>query len=120
MGWPTGFKQCDSLLLAKTRDRMTHLRRMKSHSACRQIECHLLTSDEIARRYPYVNVSDLQGGLFIPDDGVADPDAICTSLARLASQSGVRLYENIHVHRVLTSQNRVAAVETNRGKLKSL
>ena len=115
MGWPTGFKQCGSLLLARTRDRLTHLRRMKAHSTCRKIDCHMLSNDEIARRYPYINISDLHGGLFLPDDGVADPDAICTSLASLASQRGVRLYEHIHVHRVLTNQNRVAAVETDRG-----
>ena len=79
MGWPTGFKQCGSLLIARTRDRLTHLRRMKAHSTCRQIECHMLSNDEISRRYPYVNVSDIHGGLFLPEDGVADPDAICTS-----------------------------------------
>lgn len=32
LGRPTGWKQCGSLLLARTRDRMTVYRRMKSQS----------------------------------------------------------------------------------------
>lgn len=31
-GFPTGWKQCGSLNLARTRDRMTQFRRMKSQS----------------------------------------------------------------------------------------
>ncbi|XP_046657941.1 pyruvate dehydrogenase phosphatase regulatory subunit, mitochondrial-like [Daphnia pulicaria] len=118
MGYDTGFKQCGSLLLARTRDRMTHFRRMKSHAVCRKIECYLLTNEEIAKRYPYINTQDLQGGLWIPIDAVADPHKICESLAALAAAKGVRMFEHIQVNRVLTSQNKVAAVETDRGTIK--
>ena len=118
-GKPTGFKQCGSLLLARTRDRLTHLRRMKSHSVCRKIECYLMTKEEIATRYPYVHTEDLQGGLWIPIDAVADPHAITESLVDLAVAQGVRMFERIQVNRVLTNSNhQVAAVETDRGTIR--
>lgn len=91
---------------------------MKSHAICRKIECSLLSTEDIARKYPYIRTDDLQGGLFIPIDAVADPHAICEGLAELAAEQGVRLFEGIQVNRVLTSQNRVAAVETDRGTIK--
>ena len=114
-GHKTGFKQCGSLLLARTWDRLTHLRRMKAHSVSRDIECSLLTPSDIEQKYPYLNIKDLQGGLWIPQDAVGDPSSICRSLAKLASSQGVQLFEQIQVHRVLTERKRVSAVETDRG-----
>ena len=73
MGHETGWKQCGSLLLARTRDRMTHYHRMKAQSVSRSIECHILSNDEVSKKYPYMYTKDLQGALFIPGDGVADP-----------------------------------------------
>ena len=96
-GYETGWKQCGSLLLARTRDRLTHFRRMRAHSVCRQIECHIVSADEIADKYPYVHTADLQGGLWIPKDGVADPSLVCHSLADIASRSGVKMFEHIQV-----------------------
>jgi len=115
-GYEIGFKQCGSLLLAQTRDRLTHLRRMKAHSVSRDIECSVLTPKDIEQKYPYLNTEDLQGGLWIRQDGVGDPTPICRSLADLASSLGVRLFEQIQVHRVLTERKRVSAVETDQGK----
>lgn len=118
MGHETGFKQCGSLLLARTRDRLTHFRRLKSHAVCRKIECYLMTTEEIGKQYPYVNTQDIHGGLWIPIDAVADPHAISESLFTLAAQQGVRMFEHIHVNRVLTTNQRVSGVETDRGTIR--
>jgi len=121
MNYNTGWKECGSLLLARTRDRLTHFRRMKAHSVYRNIECHILSVEDIAKKYPYLSTKELQGGLWIPNDGVADPYTICKSLAELAANQGVRMYEHIQVNKVLTSQNqsspRVSAVETDHGTI---
>ena len=117
-GYSTGFSQCGSLLLAQTRDRLTHFRRMKAHSVCRDIECSLLSPEDISKKYPYINTQGIQGGLWIPEDGVGDPHLICASLIDIATSQGVKIFENIQVHRVLTSQNQVSAVETDRGTIK--
>ena len=59
-----------------------------------------MTNDEIGKKYPYVKTDDLQGGLWIPIDGVADPQPICQSLVKLAKDQGVRMYEHIQVNKV--------------------
>jgi len=77
-----------------------------------------MSPEEIGRKYPYIRTDDLQGGLWIPIDAVADPHAICVGLADLAAGMGVQMFEGIQVNRILTNQNRVAAVETDRGTIK--
>lgn len=38
--------------------------------------------------WPLLNVDDILGGLWIPDDGVADPHLLCMSLMREAVAKG--------------------------------
>ncbi|XP_023244971.1 pyruvate dehydrogenase phosphatase regulatory subunit, mitochondrial [Copidosoma floridanum] len=113
----TGWKQCGSLSLAKTGDRMTVFRRMKAQSVCHNIECHLVTPEEIKSICPLLKVDDLYGGLWIPGDGVGDPYEICLTLVREAVKQGVRVYENCRLTKVKSTNERVEAVETTRGTI---
>lgn len=87
-GLPTGWKQCGSLSLARTRDRMTVFRRMKAQSVSRNIECHLVSPEEAQKLCPLLQVDDIVGGLWIPDDGAADPYQICLTLIGEAKKKG--------------------------------
>ncbi|XP_050314040.1 pyruvate dehydrogenase phosphatase regulatory subunit, mitochondrial-like isoform X2 [Anthonomus grandis grandis] len=60
----------------------------------------------------------LFGGVWVPDDAVINPKAICDTLARLAQQGGAKYIEHTTVNKVLTNNNAVYAVETNRGTIK--
>ncbi|XP_011494502.1 PREDICTED: pyruvate dehydrogenase phosphatase regulatory subunit, mitochondrial isoform X2 [Ceratosolen solmsi marchali] len=117
-GLLTGWKQCGSLSLARTRDRMTLFRRMKAQSVCLNTECHLVTPEEIKELCPLLKVDDLNGGLWIPGDGVADPYQICLTLMGEAIKKGVRVYQNCKLTKVISTNNTVEGVETTRGKIK--
>ncbi|XP_043248408.1 pyruvate dehydrogenase phosphatase regulatory subunit, mitochondrial [Colletes gigas] len=114
-GLSTGWKQCGSLSIARTRDRMTVFRRMKAQSISCNIECHLVTPKEVQEICPLLRVDDLVGGLWIPDDGVGDPYQICLTLIGEAKKKGVKVFENCKVTKVLTQNGRIEAVETTRG-----
>ncbi|XP_054274258.1 pyruvate dehydrogenase phosphatase regulatory subunit, mitochondrial isoform X2 [Macrosteles quadrilineatus] len=110
-----GWTQCGSLNVARTRDRMTHFRRMKAASVALGIECELVTPEQAQKLCPIIQVDDLKGGLWIPGDGVCNPYEMCISLLELAKQKGVQVYEFCGVDKVLTEGDRVSGVETNLG-----
>jgi glycine/D-amino acid oxidase-like deaminating enzyme len=55
------------------------------------IDCELVTPEEAKRLCPLIAVDDLQGGLWIPGDGVGDPYQICLSLISAAKEGGKAL-----------------------------
>nr|XP_033331918.1 pyruvate dehydrogenase phosphatase regulatory subunit, mitochondrial [Megalopta genalis]XP_033331919.1 pyruvate dehydrogenase phosphatase regulatory subunit, mitochondrial [Megalopta genalis] len=116
-GLATGWKQCGSLSLARTRDRMTVFRRMKAQSISRDIECHLVTPKQVQEICPLLRVDDLVGGLWIPDDGVGDPYQICLTLIKEAKKKGVKVFENCKVTKVVTQNGRIEAIETTHGTI---
>ncbi|CAL7940334.1 unnamed protein product [Xylocopa violacea] len=116
-GLSTGWKQCGSLSLARTRDRMTVFRRMKAQSISRNIECHLITPKQVQEICPLLQVDDLVGGLWIPGDGVGDPYQICLTLIEEARKKGVKVFENCKVTKILTQNGKIEAVGTTGGTI---
>ncbi|KAF9412520.1 hypothetical protein HW555_008989 [Spodoptera exigua] len=116
-GRPTGWKQCGSLLLARTRDRMTVYRRMKSQSVSWGIPCELVTPKKCQELWPLLNVDDVLGGLWIPGDGVGDPHLLCMALMKECIENGVGVMEDCSVTAVLSKNDRVCGVETNHGAI---
>ncbi|XP_051163188.1 pyruvate dehydrogenase phosphatase regulatory subunit, mitochondrial [Leptopilina boulardi] len=116
-GLPTGWKQCGSLSLARTRDRMTVFRRMKAQSVSRNIDCHLVSPEEAQKLCPLLQIDDIVGGLWIPDDGAADPYQICLTLIEEAKKNGVKVYENCKISKIYNHNGKVKGVETTRGKI---
>lgn len=64
-----------------------------------------------------MDISDLQGGLWLPTDGVGDPHLVCQSLIEESAAKGVTIVENCAVTQVLQSNKKVRAVETSRGTI---
>ncbi|XP_022910768.1 pyruvate dehydrogenase phosphatase regulatory subunit, mitochondrial isoform X2 [Onthophagus taurus] len=114
---PTGWKQCGSVNLARTMDRMFVFKRMKAQSVSWDIECELLTPDECKERCPILNIDGVKGGLWIPSDGVGDPYDICLSLVKEARSLGINVLENCTVKRINQEKGCVKSVETNLGKI---
>ncbi|KAK9701359.1 FAD dependent oxidoreductase central domain [Popillia japonica] len=116
-GLSTGWKQCGSVNLARTTDRMFIFRRMKAQSIPWNIECELLSPEECKQRCPILNIEGVKGGLWIPEDGVGDPYEICQSLISEAQNTGVKVLENCSVHKINQKNGYVNNVETNLGNI---
>lgn len=114
-GLPTGWRQCGSLNLARSRDRMTVFRRMKSQSTGWGIECNILTPEQCKNIFPLLEVSDILGGLWIPSDGVADSTLICKSLLREAQKMGATIVEKCSIRHISQAEGRGQAIETSLG-----
>lgn len=81
------------------------------------IECEVLTPEQCKERCPILETGDILGALWIPDDGVADPQSICDTLISESLKMGVTVVENCGVTEVLQNKLKVTGVETVKGQL---
>ena len=96
-GLGTGWKQCGSLAVARTADRMVQLKRTAAVARAFDVDCDVLPPAEAGRLYPIMKTSDLQGAVWLPGDGKANPADLTMALAKGARNAGVRILEGIRV-----------------------
>jgi sarcosine oxidase subunit beta len=81
------------------------------------VPVEVLSPDEIKYRWPYLNVEDLRGGTFCPEDGYADPYMAAMGFANAARRLGVRIEEQTKVTGINVEGGQVRGVETTRGPI---
>ena len=118
-GQATGFRRCGGLTVARTPARMTTLRRTAATAQAYDIECELLSPADAAQRYPLLNAADLQGAIWLPGDGRANPVDLTAALARGARLRGATIRERVRVTGVLSSDGRVRGVRTDHGDIEA-
>ena len=109
-GLATGWKQCGSVNVARTPERMKVLRRQIALARSFGVEVHEISPREVGERAPGLRTDDLQGGIWIPGDGKANPADLTMSLAKGARQKGVRIVEGAQVVGVEQTGGRVSAL----------
>ncbi|MGE5172150.1 MAG: GcvT family protein, partial [Rudaea sp.] len=109
-GLATGWKPCGSVNVAKTKERMQLMRRQMARAQSFGVEFEWLTPAEIAAKAPILRTDDLQGGVWIPGDGKANPTDLTQSLAKGARGRGARIFEGVEVTGVRTHNERVSGV----------
>ena len=117
-GLATGWKQCGSVNVASTPERMQVLRKQAAMAHSFGVECHLISPQEAGERYPVMRTDDLQGAIWLPGDGKANPADLCMSLAKGARNRGVRMQEGIEVTGVIVENGRVKGVRTTQGEVR--
>jgi len=110
-GLATGWKQCGSLNVAKTRDRLTLMKRQMARAKSFGIEFEFISPAEAGKRAPILRTDDLAGAVWIPGDGKANPTDLTQSLAKGARMNGTTIAEGVKVIGVTTSRGRVAGVQ---------
>jgi heterotetrameric sarcosine oxidase gamma subunit len=118
-GLTAGFRRCGGVTVARTRDRLTQLRRTAAAAEAYQLECELLTPAQARDRYPIMQVADLAGAIWLPGDGRANPTDLTAALARGARDRGVRIHERTRVTAILAEKNTVTGVRTDHGDVEA-
>ncbi|HTN49774.1 MAG TPA: FAD-dependent oxidoreductase [Burkholderiaceae bacterium] len=96
-GLSTGWKQCGSLAVARTADRMVQLKRTAAVAQAFGVTCDVISAAEAGQRYPIMETADLQGAVWLPGDGKANPADLTLALAKGARNRGVRVCEGVRV-----------------------
>ena len=114
-GLQTGWKMNGGLRLACNAERWTEVKRQATTAHSFGLEMHLLTPKEAQDLWPIMEIGDLVGAAFLPTDGQASPSDITQSLAKGARMTGVKIFEDTPVTRILVEDGRIAGVETAQG-----
>lgn len=121
-GVNTGWINNGGLFISSTKQRLDEYKRLMTLGKAFGIESFVLGPKESKKLYPLMNVEDIYGTLYSPDDGTIDPAGYCTALTRAASKMGARVIQNCPVLDVETKiddfgTKRVTAVVTEGGMI---
>ncbi len=116
-GLATGWKRCGSLSVARTQERITLLKRSVAQAASFGVEAHFITPQEAGALWPLMRTDDLQGAVWLPGDGKANPTDLTQSLAKGARQGGAKFVEGVRVTAFDLKDGRVVGVKTNAGAI---
>ncbi|HEV7322290.1 MAG TPA: FAD-dependent oxidoreductase [Ensifer sp.] len=116
-GLATGWKNCGSLSVARTQDRMTVLKRTAASARAQGVEIEVISPQEAQDLWPVMAIDDLVGAVWLPGDGKANPTDLTQSLAKGARSRGARVIERVRVTGISTKNGAVTGVETDRGPI---
>jgi dimethylglycine dehydrogenase len=89
--YPMNYHVTGSLRLAHSKERMMEFERVMSMGAYQGLDMGMLTPAELKEYNPFMEVHDLEGGLWDPLDGDIDPAQLTQALAKGARDAGGRI-----------------------------
>jgi len=116
-GQATGYRECGSLSVARTSERMIELKRGAAMAKCFGVDIEVISPREAGGRLPVIRTDDLAGAVWIPHDGRTNPVDTTRALARGARLAGARLLEGVVVTGIHRRRGAVSGVSTDRGDI---
>ncbi len=116
-GQATGFRQNGSLSIASDEERFEEFRRGASMASCFGLEVEVVSPGEARELHPLIEIEDLVGAVFLPNDGQTNPIDTAQALARGARDRGAQIFEQTLVTGIETQDRRVTAVVTDSGRI---
>ena len=113
------FYQVGSVEVAATPERWKDLRRKHGIATAWGVESELLSPEECVEKSPLLDPARIQGGLFVPSDGIAKGVRVAEAMARRAMERGASFHGETEVVGVEVKDGRVRAVETSQGRIET-
>lgn len=117
-GHATGWNPVGSIIVARNEDRMTQLRRSAALAETFDVEAHMISPAEVARKWPAMRTEDLLGAVWLPGDGKVRPGDVTLSLAKGAEQQGVAVIEQVRVLDLEQQAGAICGVKTEQGTIR--
>src|SRR5437016_4204634 len=109
-GHAVGWKQVGSLIVARSEERLTQLRRTAAMSEWFGVEVQLISPEAAKEKWPLLRIDDLRGAAWLPHDGRVIPKEVALALAKGARSRGVTVLENVRLLDVVQSHGRATGV----------
>lgn len=118
-GQEIGWRKVGSMRVAGTQERWQEL--LKSHSAARAVgfDMQMMTPREAQHVYPLMQVDDLVGAAFIPEDGHVDPYSLTQAYAKGIRKYGGQVIEQVMVKELVKQGKRITHVVTDHGTIEA-
>ena len=113
----TGLKQNGAITVASSKARLQELLRQATSAQLFDVNVEVLNKQKIKDLYPVINDQDIFGGVYMPEDGQADPVGVTNVLAKSAKIEGAQIFEKTPVIKILVKSNKIVGVETSKGKI---
>ena len=117
-GKDSSFRETGTINIATNKERHQEYSRQKTMSKLFDINIELINKKRFKELYPVAKNSDVYSGLYIPEDGQADPEVLTKVIAQAARQEGVKIFENCKFKKIIKRDNQVRGVKTNLGEIK--
>ena len=118
-GHDPGLRQTGSLMVALTPERMDAYARQIERSHLNGIEADFISHAEMARLAPALDVTKVEGGYFVPNDGYVDPQQCALAYAAAAKDLGVQIQLNTPVTGFQQRNGEILGIETENGFIAS-
>jgi glycine/D-amino acid oxidase-like deaminating enzyme len=86
-------KQNGAITVASSKERLQELLRQATSAQLFDVNVEVLDKQQIKNLYPVINDQDILGGVYMPEDGQADPVGVTNVLAKAARMEGVQIFE---------------------------
>ncbi|NUP46719.1 MAG: FAD-dependent oxidoreductase [Catenulispora sp.] len=116
-GLATGWKECGSIQVARTPQRMEYIKRSVASARAYGVEAELISPREAGQRWPVMATGDLVGAVWLPGDGKANPTDLTQSLAKGARQGGAKVVEGVKVTGITVVDGVARGVRTDQGDI---
>ena len=116
-GLSTGLKQNGAITVATTPERLQELLRQATSAQLFDVNVETVTKERIKELYPVINDEDILGGVYMPEDGQADPVGVTNVLAKAAKIEGAQIFEKTSVEKILVKNKKIVGVQTKLGKI---
>jgi len=116
-GLSTGLKQNGAITVATSPERLQELLRQATAAQLFDVNVETVTKERIKELYPVINDEDILGGVYMPEDGQADPVGVTNVLAKAAKMEGAQIFEKTPVEKILVKDKKIVGVQTKFGKI---
>ena len=116
-GLSTGLKQNGAITVASSPERLQELLRQATAAQLFDVNVETVSKERIKELYPVINNKDILGGVYMPEDGQADPVGVTNVLAKAARMEGAQIFEKTPVEKILVKYKKIVGVQTKFGKI---
>jgi glycine cleavage system aminomethyltransferase T/glycine/D-amino acid oxidase-like deaminating enzyme len=116
-GLSTGLKQNGAITIASSEERLQELLRQATAAQLFDVNVETVSKEKIKDLYPVINNEDILGGVYMPEDGQADPVGVTNVLAKAAKMEGAQIFEKTPVEKILVKNKKIIGVQTRFGKI---
>ena len=116
-GLSTGLKQNGAITIASSEERLQELLRQATAAQLFDVNVETVSKKRIKELYPVINDKDILGGVYMPEDGQADPVGVTNVLAKAAKMEGAQIFEKTPVEKILIKDKKIVGVQTKLGKI---
>ena len=115
--YPMNYHVTGSIRLAHSRQRMQEFERVRGMGRYQGMDIEMCSLQDLKDRYEYMELHDLEGGLYDPCDGDIDPAQLTQALAKGARDLGQKIVRFTSVTGA-RRENAEWIVETDKGEIR--